>query len=329
MNRFMKMTAWLLVCSVLCLTFAAGPALAEDSFDILTKLIESISQDPTEGRLLDDPESVDAYCQKLYKYLDEDVVDSVFYNGPDEAAELIKKLSGIIYETELYADVTLTDAEAFYVYVWTILHSDISESSKSRPAVKEIMKDVFSGCSDQVISDATDLCMDYIIAYEPQYAVEGYEMNRHEKTTAGNADYKKYYDEGYQLFEEGKYEEAIQAYSKSLEYLPDDMVASFEIAEAYIAMRDYAHAKSWLSQIKSSVRENSYKAQWLRRMGFIAIEEMDCDLASALYTYSLEFEKSSLADQELGYIRMIAPDTKQFTAEEAKEYLKENGITME
>ena len=305
MNRFMKMTAWLLVCSVLCLTFAAGPALAEDSFDILTKLIESISQDPAEGRLLDDPESVDDYCQKLYKYLDEDVVDSVFYNGPDEAVELIKKLGGVIYETELYADVTLTDAEAFYVYVWTILHSDISESSKSRPAVKEIMKDVFSGCSDQVISDATDLCMDYIIAYEPQYAVEGYEMNRHEKTTAGNADYKKYYDQGYQLFEEGQYEEAIQAYS------------------------NYAHAKSWLSQIKSSVRENSYKAQWLRRMGFIAIEEMDCDLASALYTYSLEFEKSSLADQELGYIRMIAPDTKQFTAEEAKEYLKENGITME
>ena len=148
MNRFIKMIAWLLVCSVLFLTFEIVPALAEDPFDILTKLSESISQNPTEGRMLDDTESVNDYCKILYDYLDKDIVESVFYNGLDGATKLMKQLSGIIHETDLYADVTLADAETFYVCVWAIIHSDLSQSSKSRPAIKEII--LRGGSSDDI-----------------------------------------------------------------------------------------------------------------------------------------------------------------------------------
>ena len=141
-----------------------------------------------------------------------------------------------------------------------------------------------------------------------------------------NEEYLEHFNEGFRLFEEGKYTEAITEYRKCLEIKENDPVASFEIAEAYIAMRDYPAAKAWLAVIAPTLQEDTYIAQWLRRLGFIAVEEGDYQRACALYVCSLNYEDSDNAKQELDYIMYVAPDTTPFTLEEALEYLQENGM---
>ena len=143
------------------------------------------------------------------------------------------------------------------------------------------------------------------------------------RTGPGSEEYYNYYVEGYQLFDEGRYEEAIESYKKCLELQPNDPRATFEIIEAYIALRDYDTAKEWLLLIAPVLEDDAYKAQWLRRQGYIAVEEMDYPLAYAYYRYSTSFEESEMAQQEMAYILSVAPDTGDMTVEEAMAYLEE------
>ena len=126
--------------------------------------------------------------------------------------------------------------------------------------------------------------------------------------------------------EEGKYAEAIEAYTAALAYKENDAETSLEIVQAYIAMRDYAQAKAWLVRIAPYVESSNAKGRWLRSLGFIGIEELNYETAYALYAYSLSVEESPTAEQELQYIKYIYPSVKEFTAEEAYEYLKDLGI---
>lgn len=137
--------------------------------------------------------------------------------------------------------------------------------------------------------------------------------------------YGEYFSLGSGLFDEKRYMEAIDAYLKCLEYEKDDTTARFEIAEAYICLHDYEEAMNWLEDIAQYLVSNSDKAKWLRRLGFIAIEKIDYEFASALYTYSLTYEESTNAREELQYISAVAPQTRTFTSEEAKEYLLARG----
>ena len=327
MKRLWKVLAWILAVVMLCPALAAGETSeAVNPFDLVTHLAEAFDEHPAEGREFSDTESADAYILRIYGYIDGDRVKEFFYGGAEEAAVLLKDLSGILYGTDAYSDLSLEDAEMYYACVWAILHSDYSAQEKSAPYIKETMKGVLPGCSEKVISDATDKCFDYIAGYEPDLISSGYYMNTTETTIEGSSEYIEYYQKGVRLFDEGKYDEAIEAYVKCLEYQENDMRASFEIVEAYIALGDYASAKDRLELIAPYTNQDTFKAQWLRRRGFIAIEELDFDLANALYTYSLTFEKNSMAEQELEYIRYIAPTAREFTAEEAGMFLAENGM---
>ena len=161
-------------------------------------------------------------------------------------------------------------------------------------------------------------------------------MTTQETTIQGSPEYIECYQEGLRLFDEGapgegkideeKIREAIEAYKKCFEYSENDVAASLEIVEAYITLRDYEEAKKWLEKAGPYIEREEDKARWLRRHGYIAIEEGKYEEAYAYYAYSLVFGESELAESEIDYIRYMMPDIRQFSAEEAAEYLEAYGI---
>ena len=318
----------------LVMIFTACGALAEtateteESYAVLRGLLAAFEENPPANQVFEDAESAAAYCATLYGFIDPAKVEGVFYGGQEEASAFLLNLHDVLLQDyDHYMDASLETTEMFYVFIWELLHMDSTSQAKSRPVVKETVKELFEGISEDGLYAATDLCYEYIGTYEPDIAGSAYTMNTdNERTVNGSEEYFQYYTEGYQLFDEGKYAEAIESYKKCLELQENDALATFEIIEAYIALRDYESAKNWLAQIAPYLEGDEYKAQWFRRQGYIAIEEMDYQLAYAFYVYSQTFEKSDMAEQEMDYIRYVYTDVQQFTEEEARAYLEEKGV---
>lgn len=325
MNRICRLISWILAAVLLCLSLS-GALAEENAYSVLTAWLAALEQDPAEGVPLSGADSVNACCLRMINHLDRENVRRVFYGSSDEASALILQLKETLYGDAACTDYHLENASTFYVCVWALLHADSPSQEKSRPAVKEKMKGIYEGGAEDVISAAVDLCFDYIGKYEPDLAAAGYTMNSQAQQIGGSDGYVENFRQASRLFDEGKYREAIEKYRLSLTYREDDAAARLEIAEAYIAMRDYDQAKQWLEEVTPYLSSDSERARWLRRQGFIAIEEMDFELAYALYVYSLEYEDSQLARQELAYIEYAAPAVRHFTAEEALSYLQSNGV---
>lgn len=314
------------------LSGAATETVEKTSVDIYNDLIAALSENPPQLIELDEA-AADAYCLQLYNYLEAASAEQLFYGSEETAAPLLKPLSLTLFSIENYWDTTLANADALYTGVWAILHSDeYASQEKSRPALKKTMTAVFVNVPAESVEKAVDLCVDYIIENDPEMAEAGYlkyGVDAQAVTVQGSDEYIAAYKKGYNLFEEGKYEEAIQAYTEALSYKENDPMVSSEIIQAYISLRDYEQAKAWITQSFPYAQEDTYRARFLRAWGFIAIEELDYELGAALYTYSLAFEENASATNELAYIQYIAPDTQTFTQEEAKTYLKEKGIPVE
>ena len=330
----LRFASWLLIAVMLCPLFLSGNVMAEaaadtdENFAFLYSMMDATDLDPAEGLPLESPESISESALKLYNMVDPDLVQSVFYNGPEEAAEFLVSVSNALYDPDPLLDTMLEGSVIFHAAVWSIIHADLPSEYKSRPAIKKTMCDWLKDYPSEKVFVAVDVCMDYIDVNEPELAKSGYNINKRETTISGSDEYIEYYRLGYELFEAGNYPAAIEAYVAALSFKENDNEASLEIIQAYIAMRDYQNAKEWLMKIAPYVTENNYKARWLRSYGFIAIEELDYELGYALYVYSLEFEQSQTAVQELQYIKYVAPDAREFTADEAMEYLKEKGISF-
>lgn len=331
MNRRFRILSWITAAAVFFLTLTSGAdataAVSEtEAFTALKNLTEALEANPSGSMVLDDGEAA-AHCRKILGYIGPDLAPKVFPSDEEETLRLLKDLSRVIFGNDACTDTRLETAAAYYVSVWCIMHMDNTVSGKARPAVKEYMKGALGdSVSDETVFAATDLCIDYIERYEPELTGSGYEMNTHNANIQGDDDYLTWFRRGSRLFDEGKYSEAIEAYQHCLVYRENDIRASFEIAEAYIAMRKYEEAYVWLNRIYPYLTENSDRALWLRRQGYIEIENMNYEKASALFTYSRTFEESSLARNELLYILSVAPDTKQFSPEEAEAYLADMGI---
>ena len=331
MNRISRFISLLLVAALLsvCVSgaFAETATETEETYEVLMDLMATLDENPSAYQEFGDKTAAAQYCRKLYGLIDPAKAGGVFYGGEEAAAGFLVKLHNTLLPDYEYNNATLEATEIFYVLVWEILHLDSASQDKSRPVVYQMVERVFGDTFGDDMYAATDLCYDYIAQYEPELVNSAYTMNTdNERTLNGSEEYIQYYTEGYQLFEEGKYAEAIESYKKCLELQENDPVATFEIIEAYIAQRDFESAKTWLAQIAPYLEGDEYKAQWFRRQGYIAIEEMDYQLAYAYYVYSLTFEQSDLATQEMDYIKYVWPDVQEFTEEEAKAYLEERGI---
>ncbi len=111
------------------------------------------------------------------------------------------------------------------------------------------------------------------------------------------------YKKGYQLFEQGLFAKAIEAYKKCLELNPIALSARFEICEANLKMGNLSVAKNALLEMKDFLIEEKNIARFYRRMGFIEIEKGNYKVAAACYQYSQKFENHPSVAQELMYIK--------------------------
>lgn len=118
---------------------------------------------------------------------------------------------------------------------------------------------------------------------------------------SGN-DYIEAYNKGFQLFEQGRFQEALVAYRDSLKLNPVGLSARFEMCEVFIKMMKYADAKKTLLEMKDYLIDGKNIARFYRRLGFITTEEGSYDCALAAYAYSLNFEKHPLVKNEMSYI---------------------------
>lgn len=122
---------------------------------------------------------------------------------------------------------------------------------------------------------------------------------------AGN-NYIEAYNRGFQLFEQGRFQEALVAYRDSLKLNPIGLSARFEICEVFIKLQKYADAKKNLLEMKPYLIEEENIARFYRRIGFIETEEGNYDCAIAAYAYSLNFNNHPSVKNEMDYIRHVS-----------------------
>lgn len=136
--------------------------------------------------------------------------------------------------------------------------------------------------------------------------------------------YKEHYIKGYQLFEQRKYQLAINEYLKALEYNPVGISARFEICEAYLATQMYDNALSALNSLKIYLAENDKIAKYYRRLGYIYTEKEEYELAYACYKHSLLYEKNEIANNEMEYISSVSGENYNMMDED--DILRKNKI---
>ena len=339
-NRLYHMTIWMTAVVMICTAAFSGAAAAEtaggeaavqaevDPSALLDRVLElrgNIADVP-----LENDESVDAFCRMLYDAAAPDS-EKVYYGDAAKAKGLMLSLHAALFPDEEYTDTSLFIADYYYVYLWAILHFYAANGmTAARPEINEMMKELFQTGTSDIFIEPTNIWFEYIGQYEPELVDGGYTMNLQSASINGSDEYVRAYREGVQLFNEGKYPEAIEAYTRAVRCDETETLAHMEIAEAYIAMHDFEKAREWLHKVIPNIRNDSEKARVLRRLGFIAIEEGKYEAGAAFYTCSRKYEDSELATNDLAYIMHIAPDTKQFTMEEAIQYVSaEFGISFE
>lgn len=114
--------------------------------------------------------------------------------------------------------------------------------------------------------------------------------------------YIELYKEGYQLFECRQLAKAIDVYKECLKLNPIGISARFELVECYLMSKQFSLARNSLYDMKNFLYDNSLKAKFYRRVGYIAIEEGSYKEAYACYQYSLKYENHPSVPQEIQYI---------------------------
>lgn len=137
-------------------------------------------------------------------------------------------------------------------------------------------------------------------------------------------DLKKNFEKGNMLYEEGKYEEAIEVFKAIIEDFPDAYIINMNIGNCYFQMEDYSQAEEYYLKVLEkdsknhtvmiaigncySNRGDSAKAfEWYKK---IEIEKIDDPVV--LYNIGTFFYNSSQFDEALKYFRKALDIQKDF-----------------
>ena len=127
-------------------------------------------------------------------------------------------------------------------------------------------------------------------------------------------------------FEMQLFDEAEIFLDKALVWDPYNLSAINEKGEIYKAKKDLK--KYYFNTLDSAelIYKESDLARYYRNLGFYFIENSEWELAKAVYTYSLKFEFSPVALQELEYIAQKSGNKDNPENDKLVELLKENRI---
>ena len=106
----------------------------------------------------------------------------------------------------------------------------------------------------------------------------------------------------YALCELKKHQEALDTLTLALEYNPVSTSIRFEIIENYFKLHQLEKVALYLKELESLVIYPAEIAKYYRRIGFLLTESTMYEVALASYLFSLHFEDSELAKNEVGYI---------------------------
>jgi Tfp pilus assembly protein PilF len=126
---------------------------------------------------------------------------------------------------------------------------------------------------------------------------------------------KEYLDKANSLYEEGKFDESIQAYKDALEKFPDVFITNANIGNVYFKMKDYDQAIAYYQKVierdpannevkiyignSYSNKGDSEKAQeWYDKVDFEKIEDVN-----VLYNIGTDFYSKSKFEQALKYYK--------------------------
>lgn len=104
------------------------------------------------------------------------------------------------------------------------------------------------------------------------------------------------------LYELGQYAAAIEVLKAAIQNNPSSVNGRFEWVENLLCMEKYSEAEALLRETMQWVMYPNDLAKLYRRFGFCFIEQKNIDAAVACLAWSLQFEKSQNAFQELAYI---------------------------
>lgn len=127
--------------------------------------------------------------------------------------------------------------------------------------------------------------------------------------------------------EEKKYDEALKMVEKSIKWNPMSLYPLFEKCETYKMQKNWEEFKKTTESLYDKIYNASDLAHYYRNLGFYYIEMNDLNLAYALYSAAIKFEKSKSAYSEMLYInQQLNRDDYQMSSEEGLKLLNDNNI---
>ena len=136
-----------------------------------------------------------------------------------------------------------------------------------------------------------------------------------------------YYTYGYLLLNQGKIDEAEKTLKQALKINPVSCKVIFELMEICKITKDYERYSNYLQQAFTFAYVPFNVARTYRNMAYQMIEEDKCEIATALYKKSLEYDDTVTLDAEKYNITQKGYDTN-ITQEEMTNILKENNIQL-
>lgn len=136
-----------------------------------------------------------------------------------------------------------------------------------------------------------------------------------------------YYTYGFLLLEANRLEDAKQSLLKALKFNPVSSAIIFELMEVYKRINDYDSYNRCLKDVFRFAYSPQDLARAYRYLGFFNIEIRNFELAAASYIYSLKYENSEAAYQELAFLKDSGQDI-EIPFEDAVRILQDNNVSL-
>lgn len=127
--------------------------------------------------------------------------------------------------------------------------------------------------------------------------------------------------------EEQKFDEALTMIDKTIRWSPMNLGPLFEKCETYKMQKNWEEFKNITLSIYDKIYKASDLAHYYRNLGYYYIEMNNLNLAYALYSASIKFERNQNAYGEMAYInQQLNREKYDMPAEEGINLLKDNNI---
>lgn len=127
--------------------------------------------------------------------------------------------------------------------------------------------------------------------------------------------------------EEQNFDEALKMIDKTIRWSPMNLGPLFEKCETYKMQKNWEEFKNITLSIYDKIYKASDLAHYYRNLGYYYIEMNNLNLAYALYSASIKFERNQNAYGEMAYInQQLNREKYDMPAEEGLNLLKDNNI---